>query len=60
VKLAQQACELTQYKQPRHICTLAAAYAETGRYDVALLKPNAPAPWSSHPCDQSHFPEMTN
>ncbi|HZL42706.1 MAG TPA: tetratricopeptide repeat protein, partial [Verrucomicrobiae bacterium] len=38
VKLAQQACELTQYKQPRHICTLAAAYAETGRYDVAIAQ----------------------
>jgi tetratricopeptide (TPR) repeat protein len=38
VKLAKQACELTHYKQPKHICTLAAAYAETGHYDAAIAQ----------------------
>jgi tetratricopeptide (TPR) repeat protein len=36
VKLAAQACELTQYKQAYILSTLAAAYAETGDFDNAV------------------------
>ena len=36
VRLAEHACELTQRKQPRLIGTLAAAYAEAGRFADAV------------------------
>jgi cytochrome c-type biogenesis protein CcmH/NrfG len=36
VQLAQHACELTDYKQTIMIGTLAAAYAEAGRFDDAI------------------------
>jgi Flp pilus assembly protein TadD len=36
VCLAERACELTQYEQAIFIGTLAAAYAEAGRYDDAV------------------------
>jgi tetratricopeptide (TPR) repeat protein len=36
VKLAARACELDQRRQPMFIGTLAAAYAEAGRYDEAV------------------------
>jgi tetratricopeptide (TPR) repeat protein len=36
VRLAEHACELTHYKQPMLIGTLAAAYAEVGRFDDAI------------------------
>jgi Flp pilus assembly protein TadD len=35
VRLAQRACELTQYRQPLLVGTLAAAYAEEGRFEAA-------------------------
>jgi protein O-mannosyl-transferase len=35
VQLAQRACQLTQHRQPQFIETLAAAYAETGRFQEA-------------------------
>src|SRR5262249_42029155 len=35
VRLAERACELTQYKEPLFIGTLGAAYAEAGRFDEA-------------------------
>jgi tetratricopeptide (TPR) repeat protein len=34
---AQKACELTEWKQSSSIRTLAAAYAETGDFDQAIL-----------------------
>jgi hypothetical protein len=34
--LAERACELTQYKTPILVGTLAAAYAEAGRFDDAV------------------------
>jgi tetratricopeptide (TPR) repeat protein len=37
VELAEQACEATQYKEPFIIGTLAAAYAEAGRFDEAVV-----------------------
>jgi protein O-mannosyl-transferase len=37
VKLAQQACELTQGRQPDYLLTLAAAYAETGNFHDATI-----------------------
>jgi tetratricopeptide (TPR) repeat protein len=37
VKLAQQACERTQYKKTVFIGTLAAACAEAGQFDAAML-----------------------
>jgi len=37
VRLAEQLCRLTQYKQPLALDALAAAYAETGRFDEAVL-----------------------
>jgi Flp pilus assembly protein TadD len=37
VELAERACQLTDYKQPSLIGTLAAAYAEAGRFDEAVV-----------------------
>ena len=36
VRLAQRACELTHYGEPMFIATLAAAFAEAGRFDDAV------------------------
>ncbi len=36
VRLAERACQLTEYKQPMMVGTLAAAYAEAGRFDEAV------------------------
>ena len=36
IQLAQRACELTNYQDPRSIDTLAAAYAAAGRFDDAV------------------------
>jgi hypothetical protein len=36
VRLAEQACELTGYKVPGILNTLAAAYAEMGQFDQAV------------------------
>jgi tetratricopeptide (TPR) repeat protein len=36
VQLAEQACELTHYRETVMVGTLAAAYAETGRFDEAM------------------------
>jgi tetratricopeptide (TPR) repeat protein len=38
VELAERACRLTQYKQPGLLRTLAAAYAETGRFAEAMSR----------------------
>ena len=38
VRLAERACELTSYKTPRYVGTLAMAYAEAGRFDDAVAK----------------------
>jgi Flp pilus assembly protein TadD len=35
VRLAERACELTEYKEPLFIGTLGAAYAEAGRFEEA-------------------------
>ena len=35
IELATKACELTEYKEPHILSTLAAAYAETGDFDTA-------------------------
>jgi tetratricopeptide (TPR) repeat protein len=36
VRLAERACQVTEYKQPMVMGTLAAAYAEAGRFDEAV------------------------
>jgi tetratricopeptide (TPR) repeat protein len=36
VRLAERACQLTEYKQPMLVGTLAAAYAEAGRFEDAV------------------------
>jgi len=36
VRLAERACELTHYDEPLFIGTLAAAYAEAGRFSEAV------------------------
>jgi Tfp pilus assembly protein PilF len=36
IKLATKACELTDYKKPHILSTLAAAYAETGDFETAI------------------------
>jgi hypothetical protein len=35
VRLAERACEVTQYKEPIFVGTLGAAYAEVGRFEQA-------------------------
>ena len=37
VELAERLCKITQYNQPLALDALAAAYAETGRFDEAVL-----------------------
>jgi tetratricopeptide (TPR) repeat protein len=37
VRLAQRLCKITQYQQPLALDALSAAYAETGRFDEAVL-----------------------
>ena len=37
VRLAERLCKITQYNQPLALDALAAAYAETGRFDEAVL-----------------------
>ena len=37
VKLAEKLCKITQYNQPLALDALAAAYAETGKFDTAVL-----------------------
>lgn len=37
IELAEKACELTDHKQPSLLSTLAAAYAETGDFEKALM-----------------------
>jgi tetratricopeptide (TPR) repeat protein len=37
VKLAERLCRITRYKQPLALDALAAAYAETGKFDAAVL-----------------------
>ncbi|MCA9167250.1 MAG: tetratricopeptide repeat protein [Planctomycetales bacterium] len=36
IEIAQKACDLTEFKLPHMISTLAAAYAETGNFDEAI------------------------
>ncbi|MCS7336686.1 MAG: tetratricopeptide repeat protein [Verrucomicrobiae bacterium] len=36
VRLAERACAITEFKDPRYLGTLAAALAETGRFDEAV------------------------
>jgi tetratricopeptide (TPR) repeat protein len=36
VRLAERACQLTEYKEPKFVTTLAAALAAAGRFDEAL------------------------
>jgi tetratricopeptide (TPR) repeat protein len=37
LRLAKEACELTQYREPARLSTLAAAYAESGQFDEAAM-----------------------
>ena len=46
VELALRACELSEYKKPHILSTLAAAYAETGDFDTAIK-------WSSKAVETS-------
>jgi tetratricopeptide (TPR) repeat protein len=36
IRLSQRACDLTELKEPRFLATLAAAYAETGKFSEAV------------------------
>lgn len=48
VQDARQACELTQWADPIHLDTLAAAYAETGQYGEAVR-------WQTQALNDPHF-----
>ena len=37
IKLAERLCKITKYSQPLALDALAAAYAETGKFDIAVL-----------------------
>ncbi|MGH7979502.1 MAG: hypothetical protein ACREE6_09000 [Limisphaerales bacterium] len=41
VRLARAACALTRWRQPAPLCTLAAAYARSGRFDKAVATAKA-------------------
>lgn len=36
IRMSMRACELSKWKEPRHIAALAAAYAETGDFEQAV------------------------
>lgn len=36
VRLAERACQVTEYREPTFLNTLAAAYAESGRFEEAV------------------------
>jgi spermidine synthase len=38
IELAQHACELTEYKEPVMLDTLAIAYAAAGKFDDAIIR----------------------
>ena len=37
VQLAERACQLTDFKEPVYVGTLAAAYAEEGQFEPAIV-----------------------
>ncbi len=51
LKLATKACELTEYKTPHILSTLAAAYAESGNFETAIK-------WSQQAVDLSEQEQM--
>ena len=54
LELGIEACELTEYKKPHILSTLAAAYAETGQFDKAIE-------WSEKAVElgkESHEPQL--
>jgi len=53
VKLAEDACLQTQYRQPGMVETLAAAYAEAGRFDEAIGAAQLACTLASQSGDQS-------
>jgi Flp pilus assembly protein TadD len=54
VDLAERACQLTEYKQPLLVGTLAAAYAEAGRFTKAV----ATAEKARTLAEQTHQPDV--
>jgi Flp pilus assembly protein TadD len=54
VQLAERACQLTQYRQPSFVGTLAAAYAEAGRFDDAI----ATAQKAIALAEENHQPDL--
>jgi len=48
VRLAERACELTHYQEPLFIGTLAAAYAEAGRFPEAVTAAEKAAQLATH------------
>jgi len=53
VKLAEHACELTQYQVTPMVGTLAAAYAEAGRFDDAIMKAEKACSLAARPGEQA-------
>jgi hypothetical protein len=56
VKLAARACELDHRQQPMFIGTLAAAYAEAGRFDEAVAAAQQAHDLALELAGQSHDP----
>ena len=54
VQMAERACQLTQYGQSSYVATLAAAYAEAGRFDEAI----ATTEKAIALCEENHQPGL--
>jgi len=60
IKLARRVCELTNYQNPFYLDTLAAAYAEAGRFDAAVETARKAAVLARSSRDDGIYDEILN